>query len=54
MVLKNKLNKNIQLSNEVDKSIIGGVLLKMNDKIMDSTLVSQLKSMEAALKNVSL
>ncbi len=25
MVLKNKLNKNIQLSNEVDKSIIGGV-----------------------------
>ncbi|MEW8972572.1 MAG: F0F1 ATP synthase subunit delta [Tissierellaceae bacterium] len=54
IVLKNKLNKNIQLSNEVDKSIIGGVLLKMNDKVVDSTLTSQLKSMEAVLKSVSL
>lgn len=54
IVLKNKLNKNIQLSNEVDKSIIGGVLLKMSDKVVDSTLTSQLKSMEAVLKSVSL
>lgn len=54
IVLQNKLNKKIQLSNEVDKSIIGGVLLKMNERIIDSTLISQLKDMETVIKNVSL
>lgn len=54
VVLQNKLNKKVQLSNEIDKSIIGGVLLKLGDKIIDSTLISQLKDMEAVIKNVSL
>lgn len=52
--LKSKLNKEVKLSNEVDKSIIGGVLLKIDEKIIDSTLKSQLKSMETVLKSASL
>ena len=54
VVLENKLSKKIRLRNELDKSIIGGILLKMNDKVIDATLVSQLKSMEAVIKNISL
>lgn len=54
LVLENKLNKKIQLSNEIDNSIIGGVLLKMGDRIIDSTLTSQLKDMEAIIKNISI
>ncbi len=53
-VLENKLNKKVRLSNELDKSIIGGVLLKMNDKVIDNTLISQLKSMESLIKNISI
>lgn len=52
--LETKLNKNIKFFNKVDKSIIGGVLLKMDNKFVDATLASQLKDMETALKGVSL
>lgn len=53
-VLQDKFNKEIQLSNEVDESIIGGVLLRMDNSIIDSTLKSRLKDMEMAIQNVSL
>lgn len=43
-VLNNRLNKKIELTNEVDSSILGGVLLKMENKIMDGTLKGQLES----------
>ncbi len=45
LVLENKLNKKVRISNEVDKSIIGGVSLNIDNKLMDNTLMSQLKSM---------
>lgn len=54
IVLENKFNKKVQLANEVDSSIIGGVLLKMDGRVMDSTLTSQLKKMENEILNVSL
>lgn len=54
LVLKNRFKKEIQLSNRVDPSIIGGVVLKMDSKVIDSSLKSQLKEMEAMIKGVSL
>ncbi|NLY45609.1 MAG: F0F1 ATP synthase subunit delta [Tissierella sp.] len=54
VVLENKLSKKIRLKNELDHSIIGGVLLKMNNKVIDATLLSQLKSMEAIIKDISI
>lgn len=51
-VLKFKLNKEINLINKVDKSIIGGVILKLENKIIDNTILSQLKSMETYIKGV--
>lgn len=44
-VLKDKLNKTIELTNEVDTTIIGGVLLKLEDKLIDSTVKGQLEDM---------
>ncbi len=54
LVLKDKFNKEINLSNSVDPSIIGGVLLKMDSKVIDSTLQSQLKEMETLIRQASL
>ncbi|WFA08155.1 F0F1 ATP synthase subunit delta [Tissierella sp. Yu-01] len=53
-VLYEKLNKDVMLINEVDTSIIGGVLLKVGDKIMDATLGNELRSISKTLKEVSL
>lgn len=53
-ILENKLSKKIRISNEVDKSIIGGVLLKIDDKIVDDTLINRLRSMETSIKNISI
>lgn len=54
LALKSKFHKEIHLSNSVDDSIIGGVLLKMDQKIIDSTLRGHLKEMETVIKGVSL
>lgn len=47
--LKNKLdrmtNKNVILSQEKDKSILGGFIVKINDRIIDASLRNQLAQM---------
>lgn len=48
-VLKGKLNKTIELTNEIDNKIIGGVLLKIEDKLVDGTVKGQLESMGRAI-----
>lgn len=54
LVLKNKFHKEVNLSNTVDPSIIGGVLLKLDEKIIDSTLKKELKDMESLIQSISL
>lgn len=53
-IMCEKLNKDIILINEVDTSIIGGVLLKVGDKILDATLRNELRSISRTLKEVSI
>lgn len=43
-VLSEKLDKTIELTNEVDPSLMGGVLLKIADKLIDGSLKGQLES----------
>lgn len=52
--LETKLNKKVEISNRIDNSVLGGVLLKVGDKIIDGTIVGQLETMEKAIKGVSL
>ena len=49
-----KLDKDIIFENEIDESIIGGVLLKVGDKVFDGTFKSELKSVEKQLKYVQI
>lgn len=52
-VLSNKLNKKIHLTNEVDSSILGGVLLKIENKIIDGTLKGQLESLGRVISSAT-
>lgn len=52
--LETKLNKKVEISNKIDNSILGGVLLKVGDKIIDGTIIGQLETMGKAIKGVSL
>lgn len=44
--------KNIQLKNQVDPSIIGGVLVKIGDKLIDGTVKSRLVNMQEQLSQI--
>lgn len=41
--------KTVQASTRIDKSIIGGVVVKMGDKLIDGSVASQLKSLQKQL-----
>lgn len=43
-VLGEKLGKTVELSNQVDESIMGGVLLQIEDKLIDGSLKGQLEA----------
>ncbi len=44
-----KLNKIVKLTNEVDETILGGVVVKIGDKIYDSSVKSQLDRISSNL-----
>lgn len=50
--LSEQFNKRIQLSNKVDESVVGGVLLKVGDKVIDGSLKGRMDSIERELKNI--
>jgi len=52
IILSNKLGKNVELKNLVDKDLIGGVMLKVENRIMDGTVRGQLESMEKNLNSM--
>ncbi len=53
-IVAKKLDKDIIFENEIDENIIGGVLLKVGDKVFDGTFKSELKSVEKQLKYVQI
>jgi F-type H+-transporting ATPase subunit delta len=48
-LLGKKLGGNIELTNSVDKSIIGGSIIRIGDKMLDSTIATRLKKIEKHL-----
>ena len=53
LVLKDKLKKTIELTNEIDKKLIGGVLLKVEDKLIDGTVKGQLESIGRVIQGAT-
>ncbi len=52
--LSSTMDKKIIIKNEIDESIIGGVILKTESKIIDGSLKGRLSEMDKMIKNVSL
>ncbi|ABR46580.1 ATP synthase F1, delta subunit [Alkaliphilus metalliredigens QYMF] len=44
--------KNVKLKNEIDPTVIGGVLVKMGDKIIDGTVKARLNQMQDQLLQI--
>lgn len=50
--LSNKYNKNITLVNEVDSTVLGGVLVKLGNEEIDGTVKTRLSKMKEELSQV--
>jgi len=42
--LKTRVNKEVKLSTEVDKSILGGVIIRIGDQIIDASIKREIES----------
>lgn len=49
--LTKKLNKKVNLTNIIDESIIGGVLVRIEDKVIDASIKGQLDEIQKMLNN---
>lgn len=52
-MLTNKLDKKIELTNTIDSKILGGVLLKVENKLIDGTVKGQLESIGKAISGAT-
>lgn len=50
--LSNMTGKKIKLKNEVDPSIIGGILVRIGDKVIDGTVQSRLSELQEDLAQI--
>ena len=50
--LSKKYNKNVTLENKVDKSIIGGVLVRLGNTEIDGTIKTRLDELKNQLSQV--
>jgi F-type H+-transporting ATPase subunit delta len=50
LTLGEKLNKNVNLKNAIDPNILGGVVLKIDNKILDGSIKAQLENIERSIK----
>lgn len=51
-LLEEKLGKSIELENKVDKNIIGGVQLRIGDKVIDGSIKRKIDLLRESLLNV--
>lgn len=49
--LEDKYNKKIELKQEIDKSIIGGLYIEIENEFIDATINSQYKEMKDLMLN---
>lgn len=52
-VLKDKVGKSVSLNTRVDESLIGGLVVKVGSKMIDTSLKTKLSAMKIAMKGVS-
>jgi len=42
----------VELTNQIDESVLGGVLIKLGDKVIDGTLKGKLNKLNNLLKEI--
>lgn len=52
VILSNKTGKSVKVKNVVKEDILGGVMLRIENKVMDGTVKGQLESLERSLKGM--
>lgn len=52
--LSSKLNKKVELKNTIDTTVVGGVLVKVGDKIIDGSIKGKLNEVYRNLNNMKL
>ena len=50
--LKDKIGKTVTLNQHVDPSLIGGLVVKVGSRMIDSSLKTKLAAMKIAMKEV--
>lgn len=50
--LESTTGKKVELINEIDKSLLGGVLIKLGDQVIDGTLRGKLNNLQNSLKEI--
>lgn len=50
--LSKKTGKNVTLENQIDKSLLGGVMIKFGDRVIDGSLKGKLKELEDSLNKI--
>lgn len=52
--LKETTGKNIILREEIDKNILGGILVKIGDRVIDGTIISSLRTLKENLLSIKI
>jgi F-type H+-transporting ATPase subunit delta len=50
--LSNVTGKNIKLTNEIDQNLLGGVLVRIGDKVIDGSIKGRLEEMKESLSKI--
>ena len=50
--IKNRVGKEIKINASVDETIIGGIVIKVGSKMIDTSIRSKLNSLQTAMKEV--
>jgi F-type H+-transporting ATPase subunit delta len=53
-VLENKTGLNIKIKNRIDKSILGGIIIKIGDRVIDLSIKNKIEDLRARLKSIRL
>ena len=53
-ILENKTGLNIGIKNRIDKSILGGIVVKIGDRVIDLSIKNKIEDLRAKLRSIKL
>ena len=53
-ILENKTGLNIGIKNRIDKSILGGIVVKIGDRVIDLSIKNKIEDLRAKLRSMKL